>query len=422
MDLSQFFTDVSQNAQDNFAWLALWTVPALLAIAAVWIWLPRMVARSLRWLDDLLPGDFTHLQKPAGRITAFLATILIVGIASSALVTGLGGDVASSQDVFRDVGKSILSGILRIGPKIALVIIGGLLLQRLASRAIPRIVEAQIRSRSDDRLHVEVEKDILTLSSVLTGAATLVITSGTFFMLMGQVGVNLAPLLVAFGVVGIAVGFGAQNLVRDLFAGMFIVLENQYRVNDVVTLVGIGGLVEDINLRRTVLRDLDYRQHFIPNGEIRTATNFTKGKSRVNMNIGVAYKEDLDRVIGVLNRVGQELSADPEWGPLILDPIKVLRVDEFADSAVQIKVLGETVPIRQWDIAGQYRLRVKRAFDEAGIEIPFPHRTLYWGQGEPNTMAVRTAGGSVAPEPGVVGGVPTSGPESVDPRTGAGRR
>ena len=153
----------------------------------------------------------------------------------------------------------------------------------------------------------------------------------------------------------------------------------------------ILDLVEDINLRRTVLRDLDYRQHFIPNGEIRTATNYTKDKSRVNINIGVAYKEDLERVIQVLNRVGDELARDPEWGPLVLDPIKVLRVDNFGDSAIEIKVLGETIPIRQWDIAGQYRLRVKKAFDELGIEIPFPHRTLYWGTGEPNVMAMRSA-------------------------------
>jgi len=215
------------------------------------------------------------------------------------------------------------------------------------------------------------------------------VTGVTFFMVMAQIGINLAPLLVGFGVVGIAVGFGAQNLVRDIFAGIFVILENQYRVNDVVNIAGIGGLVEDINLRRTVLRDLDYRQHFIPNGEIRTATNYTKDKSRVNMNIGVAYKEDLDRVISVLNRVGLELSQDPEWGPMILDPIQVLRVDDFADSAIEIKVLGETLPIKQWDISGQYRLRVKKAFDELGIEIPFPHQTLYWGEGQPNVMAIR---------------------------------
>jgi small conductance mechanosensitive channel len=109
------------------------------------------------------------------------------------------------------------------------------------------------------------------------------------------------------------------------------------------------------------------------------------------MNVGVAYKEDLDQVIEVLNRVGLELAQDPEWGPLVLDPIQVLRVDDFADSAIEIKVLGETVPIRQWDIAGQYRLRVKKAFDELGIEIPFPHQTLYWGEGQPNIMEMRQA-------------------------------
>ena len=176
-------------------------------------------------------------------------------------------------------------------------------------------------------------------------------------------------------------------------------------MNDVVNIAGIGGLVEDINLRRTVLRDLDYRQHFIPNGEIRTATNYTKDKSRVNMNVGVAYKEDLDQVIAVLNRVGLELAQDPEWGPLVLDPIQVLRVDDFADSAIEIKVLGETVPIRQWDIAGQYRLRVKKAFDEVGIEIPFPHQTLYWGEGQPNIMEMRQARSPAEGNDGGSGGI-----------------
>ena len=200
-------------------------------------------------------------------------------------------------------------------------------------------------------------------------------------MVLAQLGVNLAPALAAVGVVGIAVGFGAQNLVRDFFAGIFIILENQYRVGDVVNIAGIGGLVEDINLRRTVLRDLDYKQHYIPNGEVRIATNMTKDKSRINLDIGVAYKEDLERVMNVLNDIGKEMAGDPYWGPLILDPPKALRVDDFGDSAIEIKVLGETLPIMQWDVAGEYRLRVKEAFDRLGIEIPFPHRTLYRGSG-----------------------------------------
>jgi small conductance mechanosensitive channel len=182
-------------------------------------------------------------------------------------------------------------------------------------------------------------------------------------------------------VAGIAIGFGAQNLVRDFLAGVFVILEDQYRVGDVVRIAGIAGLVEDINLRRTILRDLDGIVHVVPNGEVRTASNFTKEKSRVNLDIVVAYKEDLDRVIEVLNRVGKELSEDPYFGPLITQPIQVLGVNEFQDSGIAIKVLGETRPIRQWEVAREFRKRVKKAFDQEGIEIPFPHRTIYWGTG-----------------------------------------
>jgi small-conductance mechanosensitive channel len=139
--------------------------------------------------------------------------------------------------------------------------------------------------------------------------------------------------------------------------------------------------VEDISLRRTLLRDQDFIAHTIPNGEVQIASNFTKEKSRVNLNISVAYKEDIDKVIEVINQVGQGLSDDPYFGTLIRDPLKVLRVDAFEESGIAIKVLGETLPIYQWDVAREFRRRIKRAFDEQGIEMPFPHRTVYWGAG-----------------------------------------
>ena len=267
--------------------------------------------------------------------------------------------------------------------------LGGLIAERFAAHAIPRLVEVQIRSRPDAAQNGEMQKNIDTLSGVLTRAAKLTIIVVTVFLVMDQIGIDLAPLLVAAGAVAIGVGFAVQNLIRDVLSGSFIILENQYRIGDVVNIAGIGGLVEDINLRRTVLRDLDYKQHYIPNGQITTTTNYTKDKSRVNINIGVAYKTDLQHAIDVLNRVGQELANDEEWGPIILDPIQALRVDNFGDSAIEIKVLGEVLPIRQWDVAGQYRMRVKSAFDDEGIEIPFPHRTLYMGDAAPETLALR---------------------------------
>ncbi|GAG45925.1 unnamed protein product, partial [marine sediment metagenome] len=149
-----------------------------------------------------------------------------------------------------------------------------------------------------------------------------------------------------------------------------------YSKGDVVTLAGISGLVEEVGIRRTVLRDLDGIVHYIPNGEIGVASNFTQEYSRVNLNVGVSYSEDLDHVMQVIDRVGEEMAADPEWAPSIITPPKALRVDAFGDSGIDIKILGDTKPIKQWDVMGELRRRLKKAFDEEGIEIPYPHRVM----------------------------------------------
>jgi small conductance mechanosensitive channel len=193
-------------------------------------------------------------------------------------------------------------------------------------------------------------------------------------------------VVAGFGIAGIAIGFGAQSVVKDLIAGLFILLENQYSVGDVVRIADISGLVEEINLRRTILRDLDGVVHVVPNGEIRVASNFTQEWSRVNMNVSVGYGEDLDHVIEVLNRIGKEMAAEPYWGELIIGAPQVLRVDAFEDSGIAIKILGETKPIRQWDVMGELRLRIKKVFDEEGIEIPWPHTKVYFGSLPPTVV------------------------------------
>jgi small conductance mechanosensitive channel len=199
------------------------------------------------------------------------------------------------------------------------------------------------------------------------------------FMMLSEIGLNIAPMIAGVGVVGIAIGFGAQSLVKDIIAGLFILLENQYRRGDVVKIADASGLVEDINLRRTILRDTDGVVHSVPNGEIRVASNLTKGWSRVNLNIGVGYGTDLDRAIAVINRVGKELAEDPAWSAQILKPPQVLRVDNLGDSAIDIKILGDTKPMQQWAVTGELRLRLKKAFDQEDIEIPWPHMKVYFG-------------------------------------------
>ncbi|GAH19661.1 unnamed protein product, partial [marine sediment metagenome] len=229
----------------------------------------------------------------------------------------------------------------------------------------------------------EMKKRANTLSSVFVNTGTIIILIFAIFTMLPEFGVNIAAMLAGLGIVGIAIGFGAQSLIKDLLAGIFILLEDQYRVGDVVNVAGIGGLVEEIGLRRTVLRDLDGIVHSIPNSEIKVASNFTKGYSRVNLNISVAYGEDLDRVIEVINRVCKEMAEDPKWSADFVSTPKVLRVDKLGDSGIDIKILGDTKPLRQWDIMGELRLRIKRTFDKEGIEIPWPHTKVYFGNNPP---------------------------------------
>ena len=196
-------------------------------------------------------------------------------------------------------------------------------------------------------------------------------------MVLSELGVAIGPLLAAAGVAGIAIGFGGQYLIRDLFSGFFILIENQYRIGDVVCFDQTCGTVEEISLRMTRLRDLDGVVHHIPHGEVKTVSNLSKQFSRVNLNIGVAYDANLEKVIEVVNTVGKELSEEGAWKQDIIQPPAFLRVDEFTDSSVVIKIVGDTQPGKQWGVAGELRKRLKIAFDKAKIEIPFPQRVIY---------------------------------------------
>ena len=175
----------------------------------------------------------------------------------------------------------------------------------------------------------------------------------------------------------VALGFGGQYLIRDLIGGLFIIMENQYRIGDVVCFDGTCGLVEDISLRMTTLRDLDGTVHHVPHGEIKKTSNLSKYFARVNLNVGISYNANLEQVISVVNKVGKELAEDSEWKEHILKPPQFLRVDDFGDSAIMIKILGETKPLKQWDVAGELRKRIKIAFDREKIEIPFPQRVIH---------------------------------------------
>lgn len=266
--------------------------------------------------------------------------------------------------------------ILDHGVKILAVVIVAYVIRRSGGIFIERVIRKVIVS--DHFLTREAEKKREdTLIQIFTGALGMVVWILAGLIILQEAGFAIGPLLAAAGIAGLAFGFGGQHLIRDLISGLFIILENQYRINDVVCFDGTCGLVEDISLRMTTLRDLDGVVHHVPHGEIKKVSNLTKYFARVNLNIGVSYSSDLEHVISVVNKVGQELADDPAWKKFIIKPPQFLRVDDFADSAIIIKILGETKPIKQWDVAGELRKRLKVAFDKEGIEIPFPQRVIH---------------------------------------------
>jgi len=196
-------------------------------------------------------------------------------------------------------------------------------------------------------------------------------------MILQEIGIAVGPLLAAAGIAGIAFGFGGQYLIRDLITGTFIIMENQYRIGDVVCFDGTCGSVEDISMRMTTLRDLDGVVHHVPHGEIKKVSNLSKYFARINLDIGVSYNSNLEKVIKVINKVGEALAKDPEWRDDILKTPQFLRVNDFAESAIIVKIIGETKSLKQWAVTGELRKRLKMAFDKEKIEIPFPQRVVH---------------------------------------------
>jgi moderate conductance mechanosensitive channel len=259
------------------------------------------------------------------------------------------------------------------------IVVGALVIQVLirqtASPAIRRLIERRARER-DDVGKGEIEQRVVTLQQLTIRVSGIFLASVALLMILATVGIEIAPALAGLGVVGIAVGFGAQKIFRDWLAGIFIVVENQYSVGDVVSIAGVSGMVEDISLRRTLLRDLAGTVHTVPNGDITVASNMTADWSRVNLDVEVAYDTDIGRASSLIDRIGQDLVDDPEWGPRLMEAPSVLRVDNLGDSGVTLKVLGRVQPAEQWGVAGELRKRILATFNAEGIEIPFPHRVV----------------------------------------------
>lgn len=258
----------------------------------------------------------------------------------------------------------------------------------IINRIVPRVREQMVNAMNRGRENgEEFVKRATTVSALFRRTVATLIWAVAAITALQQAGFDIGPLLATAGVAGLAVSFGAQNLVRDIFAGVFMLLEDQIRVGDVARINGTGGLVEEINLRTVRLRSQDGVVHIFPNGTITTLSNLTQEFSYYLWDLGVAYKEDTDHVVEVVKTLAEEMQQEPEWAPLILEPLEVLGVDQFGDNAVIIKMRIKTRPIQQWSVGRELNRRIKKRFDELGIEIPFPQRTLHLGQGVARELA-----------------------------------
>jgi small conductance mechanosensitive channel len=265
-----------------------------------------------------------------------------------------------------------LPGQLTTAARILLVLAMAALALRAIQHFIPHLREI-IAARQES---TEDSQRIRTLSRVFRYVLTVVVTGVTGLLILGELGIAVAPVLGAAGVVGIAVGFGAQSLVRDCFTGFFLLLENQIRIGDVVEAGGKSGVVEELTLRYLRLRDYGGNVHFVPNGAITTVTNMSLGHAFAVMDVGIGYSADVAKAMAAMRQVAADLRADRGFGPLIDEDLEIAGVDQWAESSLVIRGRLRVKPLQQWSVRREFLRRLKPAFDAEGIDIPYPHLTL----------------------------------------------
>jgi moderate conductance mechanosensitive channel len=258
--------------------------------------------------------------------------------------------------------------------RIVLIPVAAYVTIKLLNKLVRRL--EKLADDGDPATQSELEKRAATLGRILRQAIGVFVWGTAAMLVLSELGISIGPILAGAGIAGIAVGLGAQTLVKDVIGGFFILLENQFRVHDVIGVAGVSGKVEAINLRTTLLRDAEGRVHVIPNGAISVVTNYTREWSVAMLDVGVPYAEDLDRVLSVLKRVGGGIEQDPVVGRKLLQKFEYPGIETFGESAVIVRMLVRTLPQERWDVARELRARVKKAFDESGIEIPFRHVTV----------------------------------------------
>jgi small conductance mechanosensitive channel len=269
----------------------------------------------------------------------------------------------------------------RVVLRVSVILVLAWVLQIVAGRLI-RVFRGYMAKRTSGDELARIE----TLARVFRNTAAVIILLVAGMLVLGELGISVAPILATAGVAGIAIGFGAQSLVKNFFTGFFLLLDDQIRTGDVVEVAGKGGLVEEVTLRYVRLRDFEGHVHFVPNGDISVVTNRTREYATAVIDVGVAYREDPDACFAVMREVAAKMRAEPEWAGRMPAEIEIVGVNKWADSAVILFARLKVVPpIQQWNVKREYLKRLKKAFDERGIEIPFPHLTVYAGQGKDGT-------------------------------------
>lgn len=301
-------------------------------------------------------------------ILHMVITTAILILAAFATLQAWGVD--SFGWVGTDTGRRVIGSVVSS----LFVIVLAVIFWEMVSSMIERYL-----ARSDNG-EVELSARAKTLLPLLRKALLVVVSTIVGFIVLAEIGVNIGPLLAGAGVVGLAVGFGSQTLVKDVITGVFILAEDQFAVGDVVRVNDKAGLVEDITIRTIRIRDLGGNVHMIPFSSVSMVENMTKDFSRYVFDVGIAYREDVDEVIEVLRALGEEMQADEYYGALINQPIEIMGLQSFDDSAVVVRARLTTKPIKQWEVGREFNRRMKRRFDELGIEIPFPHQTIYFGE------------------------------------------
>ncbi len=258
--------------------------------------------------------------------------------------------------------------ILTHGFRILLIIIIAYGIKFLGKLFVERVVRLAVKQDARRTAHDEKKRED-TLIRVFALVVTYSIIGIAVVMILQEVGIPVEPILAGAGIFGIAIGFGSQFLIRDIINGFFLIMENQYRIGDLVRFESISGKVEDIKLRITTLRDMDGTVHYIPNGEIKKVSNYSKSISNINMKIPVAYDSDMDLVINTINKVGEELSLDPVWKEFVISPVQFKWVEEFTDATIHLRITGHAQPLKQLAVAGQYRKQIKEAFDKERIRM-----------------------------------------------------